>query len=91
MVNIQNLTETSIERFALFIKFLSENNLIDDAVKHLKEKGYTDIQISVEPIKEIQKMLEHKLEQGDSALSLRSEETKKVIMSGHANGICQPH
>ena len=79
MSDPQKLTETGIENFRIFIKYLIDNDLFDDAMDYLKNKGHKSIYISIEPIIEIQKMIKEKAERSKTI----DPETERVIKSGH--------
>jgi hypothetical protein len=79
-----NLTKTSIGQFFTFVKFLATNNLIDKAEAHLKSKALNDIWISVDPIHEVQKMIQAELSKGGKL----TPDAKAIILSGHGNTYC---
>jgi len=49
MPSCLTLTEMSLEQFRMFIKYLSQNNLLDEAYDHLKKSGHDKIRVSIEP------------------------------------------
>ncbi len=59
-----HLTKTTVQQFVTFVKFLAANNLIDQAQDHLLSRGITHIWMSLEPIKEVQKMIKSDISQG---------------------------
>ncbi|EPG6461409.1 hypothetical protein ACTM7X_16830 [Citrobacter braakii] len=67
MPNCELLTETGVDNFAIVIKFLSENNLIDEAVNYLKNNGHTNIRVSIEAVEDIQKFLSEKYPSSSSS------------------------
>ena len=56
-LNTLNLTVVSLERFIFAMRTIAENDLWDDAYKHLKSRGCDTIAVSVEPILALQGML----------------------------------
>ncbi|GAA3335522.1 hypothetical protein GCM10020358_04180 [Amorphoplanes nipponensis] len=56
-LNPLNLTVVSLERFFYAMRTIAENDLWDDAHRHLKSRGCDTIAISVEPILALQGML----------------------------------
>ena len=82
MQDYERTTETSVERFAEFIKFLVEEGHFDEAVAVCKSKGLDNLIVSVEHIRVIQEMLKTKL--GTSA----SQRANAIIASGHYNKHC---
>jgi hypothetical protein len=51
------LTETPVENFISFVRFLAENNLWDDAREALEAAGIGTIRVSTEPIRVIRKLI----------------------------------
>jgi len=74
-----NLTKASIKQFSTFLKFLASNSLIDKAEEHLQSKGVTDIWISLEPIKEVQRMIDSELSRGTKL----TQDARTIILSPH--------
>jgi hypothetical protein len=66
------------------MKFVSDNNLYEAVERGLIKSGCKDIWISVEPIREAQKIMEQTL----TTKGILSEEGKQVILSGHNNEKC---
>jgi hypothetical protein len=56
-LNTLNLTVVSLERFFYAMRTIAENDLWDDAQKHLKSRGCDTVAISLEPILALQGML----------------------------------
>lgn len=77
----ERLTETSIDQFGAFIKFLADENLIDKAVEHLKNKGLDKIIVSVEHVLEVQSMMKAHFTTPDAR-------AQAVILSSHNNSNC---
>ena len=73
------LTKTSVQQFATFFKFLAANNLIDQAQDYLLSQGITDVWISLQPIKEMQKMIKSAISQGVAL----SDDAKIIAFSPH--------
>ncbi len=83
-MDIQNLAEVRLENFLQFVNFLIANGLQDDAVKHLNSKGVNTILVSVEPIREIQSMIQSRY----SGAANKPLHTDAVVMSAHNNHNC---
>ena len=81
MPSCLTLTETGIDKFKMMVKFLAENNLLDKAAAHLKEKGYDRIRVSIEPIQEIQAFIKQEYE----AKGEIPRNARVVIESSHNN------
>jgi len=58
MLNYEKTTDTTVAQFIYFMNFLFKHKLVSKATARLKRKGYEQIRVSLEPIKEIQAMLE---------------------------------
>jgi len=81
-----NLTKASIKRFSIFLKFLASNNLIDKAEDYLHSRGIKDLWISLEPIKEIQQMIQSELSAGTQL----SKDAEVIIFSIHTIDFFSP-
>jgi hypothetical protein len=81
MPNCLPLTETGIDNFKIFIKFLAENDLIEKAANHLKAKGHDKIRVSIEPILEIQAFIKEEFESRGEV----SKSAQMIIQSAHNN------
>src|SRR5687768_498816 len=55
------LTETSIEQFKDFMKFIGDNNLWDEVEQHLKADGIVNVVVSSRPIESIRRLITDKL------------------------------
>lgn len=77
------LTETGIENLRFFVKFLANNNLIDDAYQRLQAAGITRLRISIDVVKEIQAMIQEKSQQMGGA----DRAAQAVITSAHNNNL----
>jgi hypothetical protein len=75
-----HLTKTTVQQFAIFFKFLAANNLIDQAQDHLLSRGITHVWISLEPIKEVQKIIKSAISQGTPL----SDDAEIIAFSKHA-------
>jgi len=64
-INVLNLTYVNTKRFHIFMKFIADNNLWEEAVNHLEAHGCTSILVSDEPIRAIQRLLLQKLSAGE--------------------------
>lgn len=82
MDDYERTTETSVDRFAEFIKFLVDEGHFDEAVSLCKSKGLDKLIVSVEHIRAIQEMLKTKLGTG------ASQRAQAIIASGHYNKHC---
>jgi hypothetical protein len=80
-----SLTKASIKRFSIFLKFLAANNLIDKAEDYLHSRGIKDLWISVEPIKEIQQMIQSELAKGTKL----TEDAEVIVFSIHTIDFAQ--
>jgi hypothetical protein len=78
------LTETGIENLRFFVKFLANNNLIDDAYNRLQAKGITKLRISIEVVKEIQEMIK---ENSAQIAGGPDRAARAVIESAHNNNV----
>lgn len=81
MPSCLTLSETGIENFRIFLKFLADNNLIDEAAKYLTEKGHTNVRISLEVIKDVQEFIQKEFENRGEVTA----EAQAVINSGHTH------
>ena len=81
MPSCEALSETGIENFRIFLKFLADNNLIDDAASYLKSKGHERVRVSIEVIQDVQQFLREKYE----AAGTMTPEAKIVIDSAHSH------
>lgn len=80
----EQTTDTSVERFYEFVKFVVEEGLADEAVSRLKSKGLGKIRVSVSHILETQKMMkEHYANKGKL-----TKKGKVITESAHQNSIC---
>jgi hypothetical protein len=59
------LTETSIERFIDFTRFIADNNLWDEVKQHLKTEGIVKITVSSQPIQSIRRLITETLLNSD--------------------------
>lgn len=81
MADHKVLTETGLDNFKFFIKFLANNDLLDEAYDRLKAKGMEKLVISLDAVHEIQAMIKEKSEaSGDTSKSAAA-----VIASAHNN------
>jgi hypothetical protein len=55
------LTNTTIEQFKEFMKFIADNKLWEDVEQHLKSKGITEIDVSSAPIAAIRLFITDRL------------------------------
>jgi hypothetical protein len=73
------LTETGIDNFKIFVKFLAERDLLDQVTADLKSKGHEKIQVSIEVVQDIQAFLRTQFTaKADKAADM-------VIQSAHNN------
>ena len=79
MPNCTTLTETGIDNFKIFVKFLAEYDLIDKAADHLKSKGHDKMRVSIEVVQEIQQFIKQEFE----ARGEKNRAADMVIMSAH--------
>lgn len=49
-IDENRLTETSVEQFMDFMKFIGNNNLWDEVEQHLKAEGIAKVVVSSEPL-----------------------------------------
>lgn len=77
----ERTTDTTTAQFLEFIKFLAENNLLDEAAAHLNSKGLNKIRVSVQHIRAIQELIKDKYQNKPKASS--------TIMSAHVDGACK--
>ena len=79
MPNPEILTETGIDNFKIFIKFLAENDLVEKAAADLKAKGHEKIRVSIEVVKDLQAFIKQEY----AAKSNKAADM--VTMSAHNN------
>lgn len=81
MPSCLTVSETGIENFRIFLKFLADNNLIDEAAEYLKEKGHTNVRVSIEVIKDVQEFIQKEFEKRGEVTAA----AQAVINSGHTH------
>jgi len=75
------LIRTKIDNFKFMLKYIVNNDLIDDVVDHLSESGQTELLISASFVTEIQKFLSER-EISDKASIRIVASAHKIIMPG---------
>ena len=60
-----SLTETSVEQFKDFMKFIGDNNLWDEVEQCLKADGISNVVVSSLPIQSIRRLITEKLLKSD--------------------------
>jgi len=83
--NIDKLAVSDIDRFANVLKYLHQNKLLGKAEAHLKQRGFYQFKISVEPFREMQRFLREQMTAGKVA---QSPQGNSLIMCGKGNASC---
>lgn len=81
MPDCVSLTETSLEQFHKFIKYLVDNNLFDDVYQHLIKFGHDKIRVSIEPVKEIQQFIADR----HGGIAKAPKDAQLIITSAHSH------
>lgn len=90
-INILNLQFVHFERSAFAVKTLIENEVLDEAVKHLHKRGCDQLAISVEPLAEIQHWLrERQAAQGDDEHGAYKDEAADQRLEEFERSRCGP-
>ena len=79
----QRTTDTSIEQFAHFISFLVANELLSDALAHLKRADLSNIRVSYLHILAVQDFLRERYNSGDH----RARGANAIILSAHVENV----
>jgi hypothetical protein len=87
-INENCLTETSVEQFMNFMKFIGNNNLWDEVEQHLKAEGITNVVVSSEPIESIRRLITDKLLKSDRLD--RQAHAQAVVISRCGCGVSSP-
>jgi hypothetical protein len=82
------LTETSVEQFIDFIKFIGNNNLWNEVAQHLKAEGIANIVVSSEPIASVRRLITDKLLKSDCLD--RQAHAQAIVISRCGCGVSLP-
>ena len=84
-----SLTETTVEQFKRFMKFIGDNNLWDEVEQHLKADGINTIFISNPPIVSIRRLITDKLLNDGERLG-RQAHAQALVIARCGCGVSTP-
>lgn len=82
------LTETSVEQFKLFMRFIGDNDLWDEAEQQLRADGIYTVVVSSRPIESIRRLITDKLLTSDR-LS-RQANAQALVIARCGCGVSSP-
>lgn len=85
----QALTETSVDQFKSFMKFIGDNDLWEEVERHLRAEGITRISVSSPPIASIRRLITDKLLK-DTAGMGRQAHAQALVIARCGCGVSTP-